>query len=128
MAVNLLISLTKKDDASTPIDVNTGDIISYVGSSSDADSIVKMIVKNQVKEILVDETPTAIALLSNDFIALTLLSDSSVTYYANAEKVRTTYVNGSGCNIYLDDNSSAGDVLKVTESQATVKAAVNAAV
>ena len=129
MAANNIITLTLKDSASTSIDINTGDIVSFIGVSSDADSKVDVITKNQgAKSLLVDETPTQIVALSNDFISVTLLSDSTVTYFANAERVRRTYATAaSGCDITLDDNSSAWSIVQVTETQAVVQGLVDAA-
>ncbi len=125
MAANNLITLTLKDSSSTVIELNTGDLISLVGSSSDTDSIVKAVYKGQNQNLLVDETPTAIAALTSDLIGLTLVEDATVTYFANAERVRRVTVDGSGSDVFLDDNTSAWGKVDVTESQSAVKALVN---
>lgn len=125
---NQLITLTLKDSGSTVIEINTGDIISFEGSASNTDSLLSVVTKNQKKSLLVDETPTQIAALSNNYIALTLLSDSNIQYHANAERVRRVYVEGTtDSKIQLDDETSAGEITLVDETQAAVKALVDAA-
>jgi len=127
MAANNLITLTLKDSSSTVIEINTGDLISLVGSSSDADSIVTAVYKGQNQNLLVDETPTQVVALTNDLISLTLVSDSTVTFFANAARVRRVTVDGTGSDVFLDDNTSAWEILNVTQSQTAVKALVAAA-
>lgn len=123
---NNLITLTVKDANSTSTDINTGELISLVGQNSDADSLLTLVTKNQRKTLLVDETPSEIAALTSEMIPLTLVSDSTVTYYANASRVLRVYANGSGADVWLDDETVSLSDINVSESQAAVQSLVNA--
>ncbi len=126
MAADILITLTNKETTDS-FDISTGDVVSFIGVNSNADSIVKFLTqKNTIATLTVDETPTQIKAFSADFIDLTLTSDGS-TETVNASRVETTYPDGSGTIIFFDDQESAWSQLKVTESQSAVRALVASA-
>jgi hypothetical protein len=127
MAANNIISLTVKS-TSTAIKLNEGDIILLVGVSSNADSAVRYVSDNRtVKEVVFDETPTAIKALAPSLMDVTDTKSGS-TITINASRVRFAIANAAGgCNVTLNEEGASWNRFAVDETVTAIQTAVNAA-
>ncbi len=120
------IQATEKVSGTT-LTLSEANIISMVGEDSDNDSRITYLTNNRtVNNVLLDETVAAMLTESPLLIPLTLVSDGS-TFYLNRDRIKQSFVDGSGSVNFVDTEKAAWEQFKFTETPTEIETLINGA-
>ncbi len=125
-ATQAYLELTIKSSGDT-LALTEENLISMVGEASDADTRITYLTDNKtVNSILLEDTVAELLVLAVRLTPFTLVSDGS-TLYLNRDRIKATFVDGTGSINKVDVEDSAWEQFKFTESQSAVATLINGA-
>jgi hypothetical protein len=120
------IQVTEKVSGDT-LTLSEANIISMVGEDSGNDTRIKYLTNNRtISNVLLDDTVAALLTESPRLTPFTLTSDGS-TFYLNRDRIKQSFVDGSGSINFVDVEEAAWKQFKFTETPTEVETLINGA-